>query len=177
MYGKYLGEIFDFAGNYAPIGSQICDGTLLNIAQYRQLFQIIGTTYGGDGVLTFALPDLMGRSSIGTGTGSGLTTFTIGDIGGIETKQLSTNELPTHNHTASLKAQQLDMDSNDPEGHVLGGSGSNTYSTVTTGADIVDMYSNSIIVNNKGNSQPFAIRNPYLALTKCIVIAGEFPNS
>ncbi len=99
----YLGEISWFAGNFAPRGWSFCDGQLLQINQYPSLFSVLGTTYGGDGRTTFALPDMRGRSPIhvGTGTGPGLSTRRLGDRGGAETTTISVVNLPSHTHTIS----------------------------------------------------------------------------
>lgn len=94
----YLGEISIFAGNYAPAGWVFCHGQILQILEYEALYSLIGTTYGGDGQITFALPDLRGRIPIHHGTGPGLPTYIIGNTGGTETVTLTTNHLPAHSH-------------------------------------------------------------------------------
>lgn len=94
-----VGEITMFAGNYAPIGTAFADGRLLPISQYDSLYAQIGTTYGGDGLNTFALPDLRGRTPIGFGQGAGLTPRTLGETTGVETQTLSEAQLPAHTHT------------------------------------------------------------------------------
>ncbi len=95
----YLGEIKCFAGNFAPLNWFICNGQELNISAYSSLFSILGTQYGGDGITTFALPDLRGRSPLGAGAGPGLTTRYAGDKVGTETVALTTHEIPNHLHT------------------------------------------------------------------------------
>ena len=97
----FIGEISMFAGNFAPRGWAFCEGQLLPIAQNQSLFSILGTTYGGDGRTTFGLPDMRGRVSIHPGTGPGLTNYRLGNKGGSETTTLTTNQLPSHNHTIS----------------------------------------------------------------------------
>src|SRR5262245_29652358 len=95
---NYLGEIRLFAGNFAPRGWRFCDGGLLPIAENDALFNLLGTTYGGDGVSTFALPDLRGRVAIGQGTGPGLTNRPLGEPGGTESVTLVLGQCPAHTH-------------------------------------------------------------------------------
>jgi microcystin-dependent protein len=97
-----MGQIIMFAGNYAPRGWAFCHGQLLTISQHSALFSILGTTYGGDGRFTFALPDLRGRVAVGCGQGDGLSSITQGVIGGKEMNQLSTKQMPSHTHTAEF---------------------------------------------------------------------------
>src|SRR3954452_11916502 len=102
----YLGEIRLFGGNFAPVGWLFCDGAALAIAQYDTLFQLIGTTYGGDGQTTFNVPDLRGRAPLHQGTASSGTTYTIGEMAGAEEVTLTVQQLPVHSHPlfASLGA-------------------------------------------------------------------------
>ena len=95
---SYLATIILFAGNFAPRGWALCDGQLLQIQQYSAVFSLIGTTYGGDGRTTFALPDLRGRAPIHPGAGAGLTPRTLGEALGTETVTLSAAEMPAHSH-------------------------------------------------------------------------------
>jgi len=99
----FIGEISIFAGNYAPVNWQFCDGTLLSIAEYQALFSVIGTSFGGDGQTTFAVPDLRGRAAMGTGTGPGLTPRTIGESQGAESVTLLTANLPAHTHNTNVE--------------------------------------------------------------------------
>lgn len=98
MSDPFIGEIRMFAGNFAPMGWHFCDGTLLAISTNDALFSLIGTTYGGDGQTTFALPDLRGRLPVGQGTGSGLTPRTMGESYGVEAVTLTTQQIPAHSH-------------------------------------------------------------------------------
>jgi microcystin-dependent protein len=95
----FIGEIRMFGGTFAPRGWALCDGQLLSISTYTSLFSILGTTYGGDGRTTFALPDLRGRAPIHAGTGPGLSPKTLGQKGGTQTETLSIVQMPSHNHT------------------------------------------------------------------------------
>src|SRR5690349_20258846 len=98
MAQPYVGEIRIFGGNFAPAGWMMCEGQLLPISENEVLFQLIGTTYGGDGESTFALPDLRGRLPLHQGTGSSGTTYQIGETGGVEEVTLTTNQIPVHSH-------------------------------------------------------------------------------
>ena len=126
MDNLYLGEIILFAGNFPPRSTAYCNGQLLSIAQNQALFSLLGTTYGGDGRTTFALPDLRGRVPVHPGTGPGLTTRKLGQRTGQETHILSINEMPQHNHlatldngSASIKINTGDGTTNDPVGNFL----------------------------------------------------------
>lgn len=99
MSDAYVGEIKLFAGNFAPRGWHLCDGSLLQINTYQALFSLIGAVYGGDGVTTFALPDLRGRVPVGQGQGMGLSNYSLGAKGGSETVTLTQAHLPVHSHT------------------------------------------------------------------------------
>ena len=102
----YVGEIRMFAGRYAPVNWRYCDGSLLPIQQYQQLYSLLGTIWGGDGVNNFALPDLRGRIPVGQGNGGGLTPRTIGQMAGTSTVQISVSNLPTHTHTLNASNAQ-----------------------------------------------------------------------
>src|SRR2546428_3970866 len=97
----FLGEIFMFGGNFAPRGYALCDGQLLPIAQNTALFSILGTTFGGNGQTTFALPDLRGGVRVHPGQGPGLSSYDLGEQSGVESVTLSENEMPTHSHAAN----------------------------------------------------------------------------
>src|SRR5262245_20901956 len=108
----FLGEIRIFAGNFAPAGWAFCDGQVLQIAEWTNLFQLIGTTYGGDGITTFNLPDLRGRLPLHFGTPPGLRAFTQAETGGVESVTLTSSQIPSHSH--SLQATTNNADSNSP---------------------------------------------------------------
>ncbi|MGZ8216478.1 phage tail protein [Methylomagnum sp.] len=101
---SYLGQIMPFAGNFAPDGWHVCDGSLLTISQYQALYSILGVQYGGDGRTTFALPDLRGRTIIGAGAGPNLTNRPQGAKGGAEGVTLTTAQIPAHTHTLTAQA-------------------------------------------------------------------------
>ena len=122
MDSAYIGCIFHFAGNFAPRGYALCQGQLLSIQQNTALFAILGTTYGGDGIRTFGLPDLRGRAAVGQGAGPGLQTIVLGEISGAETVTLTTNNLPAHNHQLKCDTNQASVGA--PAGNLLADSGS-----------------------------------------------------
>ncbi len=100
MGSPYIGELRLFGGNFAPLGWALCNGQLLSISQNASLYQLIGTTYGGDGVNTFGLPNLQGRFPVHQGQGNGLQNYVLGQMAGSETVTLLANQLPAHNHGA-----------------------------------------------------------------------------
>jgi len=100
----YIAEIMLWAGNFAPQGWAFCNGQIMSISQYSALFSLVGTTYGGNGVTTFGLPDLRGRVAMHFGSGPGLTTRQLGEVSGLESVTLSTLELPPHSHTVQFTA-------------------------------------------------------------------------
>src|SRR3954463_9270891 len=102
MAQPYIGEIRMFGGNFAPAGWAVCQGQLMPISENDALFNLIGTTYGGDGQSTFGLPDLRGRAPVHMGQGSGLSSYTIGQNGGSEFVTLTTQQMPTHNHLVQV---------------------------------------------------------------------------
>lgn len=113
----YVGEIRLFAGTYAPVGWNLCDGSTLSISTYQTLYALIGTTYGGDGVTNFKVPDLRGRVPIGQGTGNNLTTRVLGQAGGTEAVTLTSANLPSHTH--SLMAINVAATASTPSGALL----------------------------------------------------------
>lgn len=127
----FIGQIQTFGFSFALRGWALCDGQLLPISSNTALFSLLGTTYGGDGRTTFALPDLRGRAAIHQGAGPGLSPRVIGSKGGAETVALSQNEIPNHTHIATTHCQSGSANQNNPTGHIwateLGGS-SLTYS-------------------------------------------------
>lgn len=166
----YVGEVMLWAGNFAPLGWAFCDGSLLPIAQYDALFALIGTTYGGDGVTTFALPDLRGRIPIHAGQGTGLSPRILGEIGGSETVTLSALALPTHSHTAAaMGTAGTSADPTDalPARDAAGGL---AYGAATQ----VAMAPGHIGVS--GSNGAHENRMPHLALNYCIALFGVFPS-
>ena len=165
MTQPYVGEIRMFAGNFAPAGWMFCEGQLLPISENETLFQLIGTTYGGDGQSTFALPDLRGRLPIHQGNG-----FILAETGGAEELTLTTNQIPAHSHP--LLATQDAGQESQPAGKVL---------ARTTGKDIyaLDAPNRAMAatsVTPVGGSQPHSNFQPYLCVDFIISLFGIFPS-
>ncbi|WP_299679906.1 tail fiber protein [uncultured Dokdonia sp.] len=175
----FLGEIKLFAGNFAPRSWAYCDGQLLAISQYSALFSILGTTYGGDGRTTFALPDLRGRAAIHPGTGPGLRTYQLGQRGGTERIQLSIANLPSHNHIATSTTTVNVGDNNnedEPEGNFLG-TGQFYSSAAAAGAKLNDnAVTTATTVGMQGGSQSYSNLQPFLGVHYIIALQGVFPS-
>jgi microcystin-dependent protein len=175
----YIGEIRMFAGNFAPLYWAYCQGQLMSIAQNTALFSILGTTYGGDGQVTFGLPDFRGRLAVGTGQGPGLSSYELGQLAGTETTTLLLPNLPAHNHpvtgTVTVKASSEGVTGIDPTGRNLGPG-----STYTTSTDLVDMALGNTDVSLStvpvGNNMPFSHLQPYLAMNYIICTEGIYPS-
>ena len=163
----FVGEIAIFAGNFAPSGWAFCDGQLLAIAEYDTLFSLIGTTYGGDGESTFALPDLRGRAPLGQGNGT-----TLGEMAGVETVALSILQLPAHTHP--LAASSLPGTTASPVGAVPAdnGAGAGQYTASATG--LVTQPDQNL--GPVGGNQPHDNRQPYLVVNYIISLFGIYPS-
>lgn len=166
----YLGEIAIVGFNFAPRGWATCDGQLLPIDQNSALFSLLGTFYGGDGVQTFALPDLRGRVPIHTGQGPGLQNYFQGQTGGEETVTLSVNQIPTHDHTISGQSA-LGTTANATGGVWASQSRLNVYSSASP-----DSPMNPAAVSTAGGSQPHDNRSPFLTLNYVISLFGVYPS-
>jgi len=165
----FLGEIRFVAFNFAPKGWALCNGQVLPINQNQALFSLLGTTFGGDGITTFALPDMRGRVPLATGQGTGLTNRNLGERGGQEAVALTVAQMPKHRH--SLRASSGVGDTKAPEGTVLANSGKATvYSTQTP-----DVALNSGSVSSTGGGQPHENMQPFLGMTCIIALQGIYP--
>jgi microcystin-dependent protein len=172
MSTPYVGEIRIFAGNFAPAGWLFCDGSLLPISEYEVLFNLIGTTYGGDGQSTFALPDLRGRAPIHQGTLSGGgNVFVIGQRAGVETVALTLNQIPSHNHVPQAAANGTANPVNSPAGNVWSGWTGGQFSSQ---APAVAMSTAAIALD--GSSQPHDNMPPFLAFNFIISLFGVYPS-
>lgn len=165
MAQPYVGEVRMFAGNFAPAGWMFCDGQLLPIAENETLFNLIGTTYGGDGQTTFALPDLRGRLPVHQGNG-----FVLAQSGGAETVTLAVANLPAHSH--SLLASTSIADATSPTNKVL--AQPNAVNLYFAGSPAVAMAPTSI--TPAGGSQPHENFMPYLCIHFIISLFGIFPS-
>jgi microcystin-dependent protein len=173
MGQPYVGEIRMFAGNFAPNGWMTCEGQPLPIAEHDVLFQLIGTTYGGDGQQTFNLPNLASRVPIHMGTGPDGTTYQMGEMAGTETVTLGIPQIPAHNHPAQATNSQ--GTSQNPSGAVL--------ATPQSAQPNLSMYGNDSVVgmNNTsigpaGGSQPHENTQPFLCINFIISLFGVFPS-
>lgn len=171
----YLGQITTVGFNFCPRGTLPAEGGLLPISQYTALFSLLGTTYGGDGRTTFGLPDLRGRTAIGSGNGPGLSTHALGAKGGQERVQLTTNELPAHAHTGHTVAGTTVPNQSSPVGHSLADY-TGTANAYTDAGPAEAMANGTIQTDNTGGSQPHYNMQPYLAVKFCINSSGIYPS-
>jgi microcystin-dependent protein len=180
MSQPYVGQIFMFAGNFAPAGWMACNGQIIPISENDVLFQLIGTTYGGDGESTFALPNLQGRIPIHMGQGAGLSSYQIGQTGGAESVTLTTQQIPSHNHMAQTST--VGGTSASPQsGSILADevtqgapSGGNAYAYVAGNtAPLAPLPGNTVV--NAGGNQPHENMQPFGVVLYCISLFGIFP--
>lgn len=197
---EYIGIIKMFAGNFAPRNWAFCNGQLLSIAQNTALFSILGTTYGGDGRTTFALPDLQGRVPVGTGAGPGLTNRTLGQKFGSEHNNLTVSQMAPHTHVAALTSTASAIatiaipafddtgDSPDPSNTAIlakaeniAGTEMNLYSNSAADTTLkpfsapVTNISGGVTVNSTGAGQNINNMQPFLGLHYIICLQGIFP--
>jgi microcystin-dependent protein len=187
----FLGTILAFGFNFAPRGWLLCYGQLLSIAQNSALFALLGTTYGGDGVTTFALPDLRGRSLVGQGQGPGLSTINIGQISGTENTSLLITNMPSHTHALVAGQANVSTVANALSGGTITNETDSGNNSFAAGNAVPNIYSEPGGTNNliggiastisgitgvAGGNQPFSIRNPYLGINYSIATEGIFPS-
>jgi microcystin-dependent protein len=201
MSDPFLGEIRMVGFDFAPYGWALCQGQTLSISQNQALFALLGVTFGGNGTSTFQLPDMQGRSPVGTGNGLGLSPITIGENAGTENATLTTGNMPTHTHAATVTGGITVTGSvsipattsttgatGTPATNAILGTASNSgrpipfYSTSAATATLapfnVSSTGDAPTIQNAlaGNNLPFSIRNPYLGLTCIIALNGVFPS-
>lgn len=170
MAQPYIGEIRMFAGNFAPAGWMFCEGQLLPISENDALFTLIGTTYGGDGQETFALPDLRGRIPIHQGNGPTGSTYQLAENGGVEEVTLTVQQIPVHNHPAGCL--NTDGNSSNPNG---GLPAVNT-TALPYGAIPPVIAMNAAVIAPTGGNQPHTNFQPYLCVDFIISLFGIFPS-
>jgi microcystin-dependent protein len=177
MSTPYIGEIRTVGFAFAPVGWLQCQGQLLNIAEYEILFNLIGTTYGGDGQTSFALPDMRSRVNAAAGTGLGLSNYVPGQMGGTESVTLLTPQMPAHSHpfTASLGATTAGSPVNEPAGKYPANADTAIYAEGPSGADTLAGSSITGTTQVTGGSQPHANIQPVLALNCIICYEGIYP--
>jgi len=172
MSEPFIGQVILFAGNFAPRGWAFCDGQLMSIAQNTALFSILGTTYGGDGQTTFALPDLRGRVPVHPGQGPGLSFYDLGQVGGSETNTLTVSQMPVHNHLLGGSSQTADQAS--PSGNVLATEPTGSTALYHTAAP--DQTLNPASIGVSGGSQPVENIQPFSCLNFIIALEGIYPS-
>jgi microcystin-dependent protein len=171
MADPFVAEIRIFPFNFAPKGWAWCNGQLLPISQNTALFSLLGTTYGGDGKSTFALPDLEGRAPMHPGQGPGLSLHDLGETGGSETVTLLESEIPAHSHP--LKAQAQSATKSTPSGNSIAKVAGATPYLPPAGAALVSMSDQTVAP--AGGDQPHNNMMPYLTFYFCIAMQGVFP--
>ena len=175
MSEPFLGEIRMFGGNFAPTGWALCQGQLMSIQQNAALFSILGTTFGGNGTTTFALPDLQGRVPVSQGQGPGLSPYTPGQAAGSENVTLQQSQMPAHTHSANGNSGAANQTS--PAGSVWaapldsGGGAGTGYSNAAPNAAM-----SPAAIGLAGGNQPFSVIQPYLCVTFIIALNGIYPS-
>ncbi|HSR50533.1 MAG TPA: tail fiber protein [Acidobacteriota bacterium] len=170
MSEPFLAEIRMVGFNFAPRGWAFCDGQILPINQNQSLYSLLGTTYGGDGRTSFALPDLRGRTPIHVGRSNGGADHREGQKSGEETHTLAANEMPQHKHI--VKASSTDANSGPPTNHVL--ARSTTPEAYRAAGNLNNMSTQSVL--NVGGGQAHENMQPYLTVNFCIALQGLFPS-
>jgi microcystin-dependent protein len=170
MAEPFLSEIRIFSFNFAPKGWALCNGQFLPINQNQALFSLLGTTYGGNGQTTFALPNLQCRAPISFGSG-----FNLGEAGGEAAHTVTISELPTHLHFTTANMAVVDANTNAtqgvPTGNYWANDGKSQYTTAASNAVM-----GASAVTNVGGSQPHTNMQPFLVLNFCIALQGIFPS-
>lgn len=171
MAQPYIGEIRMFAGNFPPLGWLFCDGSLQPISEYETLFQLIGTTYGGDGQTTFALPNLAGRVPVHMGTAPSGTTYQIGEMAGTESVTITSSSMPSHNHAFVADAALANVAG--PANNYLGQPNQALIFRPDTPPSVTF---NPSSIAPTGGSQPHNNMQPFLCISFIISLYGIFPS-
>jgi microcystin-dependent protein len=176
----FIGEIKILGFGFQINDYALCQGQLMSIAEYSALYSLIGTNYGGDGITTFALPDLQGRVPIGQGQGPGLPSYTLGEKSGNTQVSITPSNMPPHMHTLmsakpSLAVNSANGDSGSPSGAYLAASSSNIYAEGPESGKTLAGLAISGTTDIAGQGLPFNIMNPYLTLNFSIATSGIFP--
>lgn len=177
MADSFIGEIRIFGFNFNPRNWAFCNGAVMSISQNTALFSILGTTFGGNGQTTFALPDLRGRAAIGPGQGPGLSSQVAGQIGGTETVTLLTTQMPQHNHVlngATLTPPNANQNAASPTAQAFLGRSSPNQTYIDPVAPDTALIPSSISVT--GGGLPHENRQPSRAMNYCITLFGIFPS-
>ena len=174
----FIAQITMFGGNFAPRNWAFCNGQLLPINQNQALFALLGTTYGGDGRTTFGLPDLRGRVPMHPGNGPGLSSYRLGQKGGIEQVNLTTNQIPSHTHAATVAVNATDNsgDAETPGGNVWAKKARDDDYSAAAPDVTMRVDAASVSVANTGGSQAHENRQPFLTVNFIIALQGIFPS-
>lgn len=191
----YLASLLLFGGNFAIRGFQLCYGQIISIAQNTALFSLLGTTYGGNGQTTFALPDLRGRAPIGTGNAPGLGNYDLGQIAGTTSTTLTINNMPAHTHVADISTLAVAPQASTAAGttntpgpglvpavapSIGSGPGAAQVKNFAAKDGTTTLFpsavSGNVVIGPTGGTQPFSIQNPYLAMSWLIATEGIFPS-
>jgi len=177
----FIGEVKLLGFNFAPKGYATCQGQILSIAQNTALFSLLGTTYGGNGSTTFALPDLQGRAPIGQGQGPGLPPYSMGQVGGTNSVSILASNMPAHVHTLNSAKVQLKASTNpaseqSPDGMFPGVTTAASYAETPTNGTFTGGAVISGTTDISGGSIPVDITNPYLVMNYSIALQGIFPS-
>jgi microcystin-dependent protein len=169
----FIGQLALVAFNYAPQNWALCNGQILPISQYAALFSLLGTSYGGDGVTTFALPNLQGRVPIHAGSGAGLSPYNIGQNGGVESVALNVTQMPAHSHQINTyDSATTPPVEKSPTGNILGGP--TKFASYASEAPNSTLSANS--VTPQGGSTPHTNLQPFLVLNWVICLNGIYPS-
>ncbi|XZF16415.1 phage tail protein [Chitinophagaceae bacterium MMS25-I14] len=175
-----MANITLFAADFAPKNWAYCNGATLAISTNQALFALLGTTYGGNGVQTFQLPNLQSRIPVGTGQGGGLSSYELGEVGGTENNTMTLQNLPMHNHasvvTAQLPVNGTSAITDGPEGNFYGPSTSNMYNSTAGAGQFFGTMNVTANLSPNGSSAPIPNIMPYLALNYVICMYGIFPS-
>ena len=168
----FIGQVILFGGNFAPLGWLSCNGQLLSIANYQALYALIGTTYGGDGIQTFALPDLCGRAPlhVGGSAGPGQPSYTLGQLGGSETVTLLQSQMPQHVHDVKASVSSAAAESSQPGGRVF--ASTQQYDAVSGANGALG----GVVAGLAGGNSPHNNMQPYVAMNFIIAYEGVFPS-
>jgi microcystin-dependent protein len=172
MSDQFVAEIRIFAGNFAPTGWALCNGQLMPISQNTALFSLLGTTYGGDGKSTFALPNLQGAAPLQAGQGPGLSLYDLGETIGSPSVTLLTTEMPAHNHGALAVAA---VGASDPTNNAWASGAKGFGNVYSPSATATNVQMGPTCLSISGGSQPHNNMMPYLGLTFIIALQGIFP--
>jgi microcystin-dependent protein len=172
MSQPFVGQIIAVGFNFAPVGWALCDGSSLQISQYDVLFNLIGTTYGGNGTTVFNLPDLRGRGAVGAGQGTGLSTYVLGAMAGTEAVTLSANQIGAHTHV--LNAASTVTASTPATNAVLG---TPETESIYAASGATTSLASASIGSAPGGSQPHENRQPFQTINYIIALYGIYPSS